>query len=70
MGFEQDWPRMNTVPEWFTVEPDESHQYQVEDVGAGTTRVVSGKSLSEGLPVCVDPEKPLRLIVRPERKAG
>ena len=22
MGFEQDWPRMNTLPEWFVVEPD------------------------------------------------
>ena len=21
MGFAQDWPRMNTLPEWFTVEP-------------------------------------------------
>ena len=23
MGFQQDWPRMNAVPEWFVVEPDE-----------------------------------------------
>ena len=68
MGFEQDWPRMNAVPEWFTVEPDELHQYRVENVDAGSTEIVSGKSLSEGLPVCVDPqEKPLRLVVRPER---
>ncbi|MFH1267010.1 MAG: hypothetical protein ABIK89_14885, partial [Planctomycetota bacterium] len=48
LGFEQDWPRMNAVPEWFTVEPDETHRYKVEDVEAGTTRLVSGKSLSEG----------------------
>ncbi|MFH1924202.1 MAG: hypothetical protein ABIP48_30475 [Planctomycetota bacterium] len=66
MGFEQDWPRMNAVPEWFTVEPDETHQYKVEDVEAGTTQLVSGKSLSEGLPVRLEPGKPLKLIVQPE----
>jgi len=27
MGFTRDWPRMNAVPEWFSVEPDESHSY-------------------------------------------
>ena len=63
MGFEQDWPRMNAVPEWFTVEPDESHRYRVEDIDAKWTRVVSGKSLSKGLPVRVEPDKPLRLTV-------
>jgi hypothetical protein len=64
MGFEQDWPRMNAVPEWFTVEPDESHVYRVEDIDAGRTKIVSGKLLSEGLPVRIKPEKPLRLTVR------
>ncbi len=63
MGFEQDWPRMNAMPEWFTVEPDEAHVYRVEDIDAGWTRVVSGKSLSEGLLVRVEPDKPLRLTV-------
>ena len=63
MDFEQDWPRMNAVPEWYTVEPDESHLYRVEDIDAEWTRVVSGKSLSEGLPVRVEPDKPLRLTV-------
>ena len=63
MGFEQDWPRMNAVPEWYTVEPDESHLYRVEDIDAKWTRVVSGKSLSEGLPVRIEPGKPLRLMV-------
>ena len=63
MGFERDWPRMNAVPEWFTVEPDESQRYRVEDIDAGWTKVVSGKSLSEGLPVRIEPSKPLRLTV-------
>ena len=63
IGLTQDWPRMNAVPEWFTVEPDESHRYRVEDIDAGWTKVVSGKSLSEGLPVRIEPSKPLRLTV-------
>ncbi|UCE47892.1 MAG: hypothetical protein JSW47_20125, partial [Phycisphaerales bacterium] len=63
MGFKKDWPRMNAVPEWFTVEPDESHMYSVKDIDTGTTKVVSGRLLSKGLPVCIEPEKPLRLTV-------
>ena len=66
MGFRQDWPRMNAVPEWFTVEPDESHQYKVVDVDAGTSQLVSGKSLHKGLPVRAEPRKPLRLVIAPE----
>ena len=63
MSFDQDWPRMNAMPEWFTVEPDESHRYRVEDIDSGWTKVVSGKLLSEGLPVRIKPDKPLRLTV-------
>ena len=66
MGFEQDWPRMNAVPEWFTVEPDESHRYRVEDIDTGRARIVSGKSLSEGLAVSIESGKPLRLTVTPQ----
>jgi len=66
-GFEEDWPRMNAVPEWFTVEPDESHQYEVEFIEPAATQVLSGKSLSEGLPIRLQPDQPLKLIVR--RKA-
>lgn len=63
-GFEQDWPRMNAVPEWFTVEPDESHRYEVRDVDAASMQVVSGKSLRDGWPVRLEAGKPLRLLVR------
>jgi hypothetical protein len=63
MGFKQDWPRMNAVPEWFTVEPDDAHQYRVENVDTGVIEVVSGKSLSEGWQVQVKPDRPLRLVV-------
>jgi hypothetical protein len=65
MGFEVDWPRMNAVPEWFTVEPDDAHGYTVEDVDRGSPRTVSGKTLSEGLPVRLEPGQPLRLLVLP-----
>ncbi len=65
MGFDQDWPRMNAVPEWFTVEPDESHEYHVENVEGGSARLVSGKSLSEGLPIRLEPGRTLRLVVSP-----
>jgi hypothetical protein len=64
MGFERDWPRMNAVPEWFTVEPDEAHMYTVENVDTGKTERVSGKALSEGLSVRVEAGKSLRLVVR------
>jgi hypothetical protein len=70
MGFRQDWPRMNAVPEWFTVEPDESHNYQIQNVDAGTSQIVSGKSLREGLPVRVESGKPLRLVVQPQQRGG
>lgn len=65
MGFDEDWPRMNAVPEWFTVEPDETHQYRVEDANEGSVQTVSGKALSQGLPIRVEPGKPLRLVVAP-----
>jgi len=64
MGFEQDWPRMNAVPEWFTVEPDESHSYTVTNVDTGSTKTLSGKSLSEGYPVRLQTGTALRLAVR------
>lgn len=58
MGFEKNWPRMNTVPEWFTVEPDESHWYRVADVDTGSTKVLSGQSLREGFPVRLETNTP------------
>ena len=65
IGFQKDWPRMNTVPEWFTVEPDEAHQYTIENADTGETEVYTGKSLRDGLPVRLDAGKSLRIIVKP-----
>ena len=70
MGFKKDWPRMNAVPEWFTVEPDAKHRYTVQDVDTGSTRLFTGKSLSEGLPVRLAAGKGLRLVVRPKVPEG
>ncbi|MCL4192349.1 MAG: hypothetical protein KJZ87_11500 [Thermoguttaceae bacterium] len=62
-GFAEDWPRMNAVPEWFTVEPDESRHYGVRDADTGPAQVVSGRSLQGGGPVRLQPGKRLRLEV-------
>jgi len=47
IGLKNDWPRMNTMPEWFTVEPDQ--QYTV--TSGSLKKTYSGKQLHEGLPV-------------------
>jgi hypothetical protein len=47
MGFEFDWPRMNTMPEWFTAEP--GRNYIVKNVTRETEKVYTGTQLSEGL---------------------
>ncbi len=44
-----DYPRINQFPEWFTVA--ETSTYEVRDVLAESTTVLSGKRLSEGVPV-------------------
>jgi len=62
MGFKKDWPRMNTLPEWFTVEADET-PYTVHDVAADTRRTVTGTALQKGLPVKLSGDGPLRLKV-------
>ena len=69
MGFTRDWPRMNAVPEWFTVEPDDAHRYTVADIDAASTQTLTGKQLSQGLAIRLAAGKPLRLVVRPERRA-
>jgi hypothetical protein len=35
----------------------------VKNVDTGRMRIVSGKLLSEGLPVSIEPDNPVRLIV-------
>ena len=66
MGFRRDWPRMNTLPEWFTVELDAAHAVRAEGKPLGDR---TGKQLHEGLPVELKAGRELRLLVRPLRPA-
>ncbi|MBN1844661.1 MAG: hypothetical protein JW810_03190, partial [Sedimentisphaerales bacterium] len=63
LNFRHDWPRMNAVPEWFTVEPDTDHLYGVQYVDANASQVLPGRTLAQGLPVVLAADQPLRLIV-------
>jgi len=57
-----DYPRLNQLPEWFTV--DSAEQYTVDGLPGGTKQV-SGKQLHDGLPVGLDAGRELRLSVAP-----
>jgi hypothetical protein len=63
MGFEKDWPRMNTLPEWFTVEPEAS--YTVVR-GEEPARTYTGRQLHNGLEVSLKAGQYLKVIVSPE----
>ena len=52
---------MNTVREWYTVEPDK--KYTVKNDTAGSSSQHTGKELHEGLKVDVKGGKELRLEV-------
>ena len=60
MGFQKDWPRMNTLPEWFTVAPEAS--YTISDAGGET--IHTGRQLRTGLQVRVSSEAPLKIEAR------
>ena len=62
MGFANDWPRMNTLPEWFTVEPECA--YTVTR-GAEPPRTYTGRQLHAGLEVSVPAGERLRIEVTP-----
>jgi len=64
MGFKKDWPRMNTVPEWFTVEVDRS--YVVTDRETGVSRTLTGRQLRAGLAVQAGPKQPVQITVSPQ----
>ncbi len=60
MGFTKDWPRMNTLPEWFTVEA--GNDYTIKGLGDAPA-TYSGKQLAEGLQVTLKPGEELRFTV-------
>jgi hypothetical protein len=57
---------MNTLPEWFTVEPNET-RYTIHNVIDGTSRTMTGVELRKSLPVTVSQDEPLRLKVAPTK---
>ena len=59
-GFQRDWPRLNTVPEWFAV--DERRTYVVRGAH-GSRRTVTGRQLIEGVPAEAGPQ-PIVLSVQ------
>lgn len=65
LHFQSDWPRMNAMPEWFTVELDGT--YLVEDLTAGTTTSHPGAQLHQGLAIDLrsGQERLLRITPRP-----
>jgi len=62
MGFTRDWPRMNTMPEWFVAEPGED--YVVEDLSTGATTTHTGAQLHAGLPLTLAPGVETLLLIR------
>ncbi len=66
MGFTADWPRMNTLPEWYVVDP--AQRYAVTNITTGRRTVHTGAELHEGLPVQVAAGGEVRLRVGPAAK--
>ncbi|MCP4783689.1 MAG: hypothetical protein GY903_10265 [Fuerstiella sp.] len=64
IGFRKDWPRMNTIPEWFTV--DQEKNYTVEHDSAKKT--YTGAQLHDGLPVSLKAEG--KQVLRVQEAAG
>ena len=64
LGFKKDWPRMNTLPEWFTVELQ--RRYVVRDRERDVSQSLTGQDLRAGLSAEFKPGEPLRLTVLPK----
>ncbi len=62
MNFEKDWPRMNTMPEWFTVEFDK--KYALMSVGEAKENHYTGKQLHEGIPIEIKAGQEVKLVLR------
>jgi len=62
IGFEKDWPRINTLPEWFTVEPN--RKYVVRNLTNGSVLERYGRELHKGLDVELKADRQARLLVQ------
>ena len=65
MGFANDWPRMNTLPEWFTVDPEATYSVQQGDA---PPHLYTGRQLHAGLAVAVEPGEPVSIVVTPAKQ--
>ena len=64
LGLPMDWPRINSYPEWYTV--DERARYRVLDLSTGRGRTVTGGELARGLAVEAQPRRQVRLEISRE----
>lgn len=62
LKFSNDWPRMNSMPEWFTVEPDV--EYSVEDPATGGSVTRKGAELMVGIPLTLEAGAEKQLLIR------
>ncbi len=62
LRFSKDWPRMNSMPEWFTAEPDTD--YTVKDSANIEVVTLKGAALHAGLPVTLEAGVEKVLIIR------
>lgn len=63
LGFTKDWPRMNTLPEWFTVELDRSYSVSIDGHPVG---VYKGRQLHNGLALSLPGENWSVVSIGPE----
>ncbi len=62
LGFKHDWPRMNTLPEWFTAEPGK--KYSVQNLSEGSQSTHTAAQLHQGLPLKLQPGRETLLLVK------
>jgi hypothetical protein len=62
LDFTKDWPRINTLPEWFTVEAVQ--KYSIEGVEPRGTTTCTGKELHEGLDVTLSAGAERHLVIQ------
>jgi hypothetical protein len=60
-NFARDWPRINYLPEYFTVNLREKYTVEMD---SGTERIMTGKSLQLGLPVALEAGLELTISVQ------
>jgi hypothetical protein len=59
--WQHDWPRMNTLPEWYTVASE--RDYIVRGLATDNETTHTGRQLSAGLALEVTPNAPTRLLI-------